>query len=124
MVLDSSLVIIALLVLVLLVVLWQAKSDARRRDKPPAQNSDAPQFHASGVTPRPENNAPASLRALTRRERDIVRLVRRDLSNDEIARELDISKRTVEKHLENIFRKLEIRSRADLVAGPPDDDKN
>lgn len=57
--------------------------------------------------------------ALTLRERAVAQLAIQGLSNDEIAAELCISRRTVEKHLENIYRKLDIRSRGALQSLRP-----
>jgi len=51
---------------------------------------------------------------LTRRELEIARLVAETKRNAEIAQELHLSERTVENHVQNIFRKLEIRSRGKL----------
>ncbi len=51
---------------------------------------------------------------LTRRELEIARLVAETKRNAEIAQDLHLSERTVENHLQNIFRKLEIRSRGKL----------
>ncbi|MBX5466867.1 MAG: LuxR C-terminal-related transcriptional regulator [Firmicutes bacterium] len=48
---------------------------------------------------------------LTRREREILELLDRDFSNDEIARRLFVSPHTVKRHLEHLFRKLEASSR-------------
>jgi DNA-binding CsgD family transcriptional regulator len=48
---------------------------------------------------------------LTARERDVMRCVEDGLSNAEIARRLWIQPTTVRKHLENVFRKLGVRSR-------------
>jgi DNA-binding NarL/FixJ family response regulator len=58
-------------------------------------------------------NHPAN--QLTLRERQVVRLVARGLSNKAIARQLDISPRTVEGHLHHIFDKLDTSSRTELV---------
>jgi LuxR family transcriptional regulator, maltose regulon positive regulatory protein len=44
--------------------------------------------------------------ALTRREADVVRLVARGLTNQQIAASLFISTRTVERHLSNLYAKL------------------
>lgn len=54
--------------------------------------------------------------ALTVREREIVQHVREGSTNREIAARLFLSPRTVDHHLRNVFRKLEIRSRTELLA--------
>ena len=56
------------------------------------------------------------LRRLSVRERELVLLVAEGLSNKEIAGQLDISERTVETHVQSIFRKLGIRKRTRLAA--------
>jgi DNA-binding NarL/FixJ family response regulator len=53
---------------------------------------------------------------LTPREREVLRLLVRGLAADEIATELFISKKTVGTHLEHIFTKLGVRSRAQAIA--------
>jgi DNA-binding NarL/FixJ family response regulator len=53
---------------------------------------------------------------LTRREREVAALVARGLSTRQIAQELVISERTVDKHVANLLKKLNLRSR-DHVAG-------
>jgi DNA-binding NarL/FixJ family response regulator len=64
-----------------------------------------------------EPQAPrAALAELTDRERDILTLVARGLSNDEIAGRLVISPLTAKTHVRNILRKLDCRDRAALVA--------
>jgi DNA-binding NarL/FixJ family response regulator len=52
---------------------------------------------------------------LTPRERDIVRHVALGLRNAEVARKLFISEETVKTHLNNIFKKLPVRDRAELT---------
>lgn len=52
---------------------------------------------------------------LTPREREVLRLLALGLSNDEIAEELFISKRTVQNHVSNIYGKLRLDSRAEAV---------
>lgn len=52
---------------------------------------------------------------LTRRELEVATLVAQGLSDKEIARRLWLSYKTVRTHLDNIYRKLEIHSRAQLV---------
>jgi DNA-binding NarL/FixJ family response regulator len=63
--------------------------------------------------PQPQ---PAALRELTDRERDVLLLVARGYSNDEIAGRLVISPLTAKTHVRNILRKLDRRDRAGLVA--------
>jgi two-component system, NarL family, nitrate/nitrite response regulator NarL len=53
--------------------------------------------------------------ALTRRERQIVRLISRGLSNKEIATSLRIELATVKNHVHNILEKLRVGGRADAV---------
>lgn len=53
--------------------------------------------------------------ALTRREREVLRLLALGHTNPEIAALLFLSPRTIESHRANIQRKLGVRSRADLV---------
>ena len=53
---------------------------------------------------------------LTRREREIVRLVCDGQSNQEIANEAGLSLPTVKQHVHAIFRKLQVTSRSRLIA--------
>ena len=55
------------------------------------------------------------LRGLTQREREIFELAVRGLSNQDIASQLCISKRTVETHRGRIMRKLHVHSATELV---------
>ena len=52
---------------------------------------------------------------LTPRETEILRLVADAHTNDEIGLLLDISKKTVERHRENILEKLGMRDRVELT---------
>ena len=52
---------------------------------------------------------------LTAREREIVRQVACGLRNAEVGRKLFISEETVKTHLNNIFKKLAVRDRAELT---------
>lgn len=59
--------------------------------------------------------AQAEFGGLSAREREVVRLIAQGKSNSEIADELVLSKRTVEKHIGSILSKLELTSRAQIV---------
>ena len=59
------------------------------------------------------SRAPAS--DLTGREQEIVKLVAESYTSDEIARLLHISRRTVERHRENVLAKLGMRDRVQLT---------
>lgn len=54
-------------------------------------------------------------RALTPRQKEILRLVAQGLTNREIAEHLDISVRTVEVHRFNLMRRLRVRNVAQLL---------
>jgi two-component system response regulator NreC len=60
-------------------------------------------------------DAEASGEVLTPRELDVLTLIAEGLTNREIAEELVISVRTVERHRENIMSKLNLHSRIELV---------
>ena len=53
---------------------------------------------------------------LTEREREILDLVARGLTNAEIARRLVVSDKTVRNHVSNVFAKLQVAGRAEAVA--------
>jgi DNA-binding NarL/FixJ family response regulator len=65
---------------------------------------------------RDPSRPPAALADLTDREREVLRLVARGLSNAEIAGHLVISPLTAKTHVSNVLRKLDCRDRAALVA--------
>lgn len=52
---------------------------------------------------------------LTERERDVMVLAYRGMTNPSIAEELFISKYTVKRHMHNIFEKLDVSARAELI---------
>ena len=52
---------------------------------------------------------------LTEREREVMRLIARGYAYKEVARELFISIKTVETHMSNVLRKLQLSSRHELT---------
>jgi two-component system, NarL family, response regulator DegU len=52
-----------------------------------------------------------SIKALTKREMEILRLVAEGLTNEEIGKKIFISEKTVKTHLTNIFDKLKVNNR-------------
>jgi DNA-binding NarL/FixJ family response regulator len=65
--------------------------------------------------PAPGTARPAALDELSDRELDVLRLVARGRSNDEITKLLFISEATVKTHIGRIFSKLGLRDRAQAV---------
>nr|WP_166300732.1 response regulator transcription factor [Bradyrhizobium sp. 2S1]MCK7665027.1 response regulator transcription factor [Bradyrhizobium sp. 2S1] len=68
-----------------------------------------PVFDLSGLTPREEN---------------VARLVARGLSNKEIARDLALSESTVKHHIHNIFGKMGLSRRSQMMRAVLDDPRN
>jgi DNA-binding CsgD family transcriptional regulator len=62
---------------------------------------------------RPVTGGPVEV--LTAREREVAGLVARAATDREIARRLGISPRTVQKHLQQVYRKLDLTSRTELM---------
>lgn len=66
-----------------------------------------------GILPRPN---PPLLDSLTPRELEILELLRQRWSNKEIASKLGITLETTERHLANLYGKLDVHTRRDAVA--------
>jgi DNA-binding NarL/FixJ family response regulator len=65
--------------------------------------------------PPPGDAAPERLAALTEREREVMALIARGLSNGEIAERLYLSGATVKTHVNRILGKLDLRDRVQAV---------
>jgi DNA-binding CsgD family transcriptional regulator len=64
---------------------------------------------------RPGQSDQSGVASLTEREQQIARLIVDRKTNAEIAGELFLSKKTVETHIRNMFRKLDAASRAEIA---------
>ena len=74
-------------------------------------------FDALRRAPGPANDeAEEGLGALTAREREVLNLLARGLSNREIAEQLVITNKTVKNHLSRIYEKIGAHSRSEAIA--------
>ncbi|MFP2928784.1 response regulator [Pyxidicoccus sp. 3LG] len=78
--------------------------------EPVASPPSAPEPTVEVATP-----AEPPLKPLSDREREILQLIAKGVSNSEAARLLSLSKATIRTHLEHIYRKLEVTNRVEAV---------
>ncbi len=81
----------------------------------------SPELAATVLRLAPKRAHGRSLAALTERERTILGLVGRGLTNQEIAQRLELAEKTVKHHLGKVMQKLGVRNRVEaaLLAPPP-----
>jgi DNA-binding CsgD family transcriptional regulator/tetratricopeptide (TPR) repeat protein len=96
------------------VPLMEAREWARRSGAGLLYERATEELVATGARPRRE--ADRGVDALTGRERRVAELAAAGHSNPEIAQQLFVSRKTVESHLAQVFRKLEITSRRQLAS--------
>ena len=77
--------------------------------------ADEVEIFVTGRKSRPRRRTNLGVDALSRREREVALLASRGETASEIADQLGVSKRTVESHLVNVYEKLEIGSKTELV---------
>jgi DNA-binding NarL/FixJ family response regulator len=65
--------------------------------------------------PKPKTVNLASTYSITKREMEILKLIVKEFTNEEIADSLCISKRTVDTHRQNLLNKLKVKNTAGLV---------
>ena len=84
------------------------------KDWPAPDVSDAVQMVGRGLTvfpPQERQKGPA----LTEREREVLELISSGATNREIAGTLHLSPHTVKEHTSSLYRKLDVRNRAEAV---------
>ena len=86
---------------------------ALRDDSDPERRLD----HLNEGFKRRPHVFPGMRNSLSRRERQVLTLMVRQLSNKEIASELGIEAGTVKNHVHHILRKLQLQSRWDVLRG-------
>ncbi|HKL10221.1 MAG TPA: helix-turn-helix transcriptional regulator [Clostridia bacterium] len=62
-----------------------------------------------------ENFESQSLNILTRREKEIFLMLLENMKNKDIAQSLNISPNTLKKHCGNIYRKLDVENKTELI---------
>jgi DNA-binding CsgD family transcriptional regulator len=71
---------------------------------------------SAALLSQPQKEVSALVAGLTSREAEVLRLLAQGQSNKEIAAELVLSVRTVERHITNLYGKIDARGKADATA--------
>jgi len=84
---------------------------SRPQSSPPVP-SNCTECHLSSMRSQPQSSPLApDLNKLSSREREIIVMLARGVSNKEIARELNLAESTIKIHVQGILRKLNLSSR-------------
>ncbi len=92
--------------------LWRQRRLTLHTDAPARQAVEAPR---APVAPPPPPRVPATM-VLTPKEREVLDLLARNLSNKEVALALQVGEETVKWHVKNLFTKLDAGNRKQVVA--------
>jgi two-component system response regulator NreC len=74
-----------------------------------------PSISAEGVASRQRRSGEGPLGVLSTREREVFDLLVRGYTNEQVAQQLSISRRTVETHRSRILKKLHVHSAVELI---------
>ncbi len=80
-----------------------------------ALSPELTQVLAEAIRERPRSGHGGQPSCLTKREKDVLRLIAKGHSNKLIARKLDITEGTVKVHVKNLLHKLGLRSRVEAA---------
>ncbi|MEQ3548864.1 response regulator transcription factor [Pseudonocardia nematodicida] len=73
------------------------------------------EYRRLAEAPKPAGDGAPAVPALTERETEVLRLVAKGMTAKQIAAKLVVSHRTVESHVQNTLRKLQLHNRSQLV---------
>jgi DNA-binding NarL/FixJ family response regulator len=79
------------------------------------ETAGTPEPTAPARAPAPAPADEPILRPLSDREKEILQLIAKGISNSEAAKMLNVSKATIRTHLEHIYQKLEVTNRVEAV---------
>lgn len=80
-----------------------------------ALSPELTQVLAEAIRERPRHGQASQPSCLTKREKDVLRLIAKGHSNKLIARKLEITEGTVKVHVKNLLHKLGLRSRVEAA---------
>jgi len=80
-----------------------------------ALSPELTQVLAEAIRVRPKPTGQVQFSSLTKREKEVLRLIAKGQSNKMIARKLGITEGTVKVHVKNLLHKLDLRSRVEAA---------